>query len=108
MNDVAEQLRALARVARARNGRLEINWISRAQRPRWRMVFLDGQWYERDSLQRLLDRRPLPEVVPASRRRLTNAELRKLRDPNPWRLIPPPSRNTTTRAPNGPGTPSRR
>lgn len=85
----ADSLRALARMARARNGRLQINWVSRAQKPRWRMVFLDGQWYERDGLRALLDRRPKPEVVPASRRRMTNAELRALRDPNPWGLFPP-------------------
>ena len=108
IDDVAEQLRVLAGVARARNGRLEINWISRTQRPRWRMVFLDGRWYERESLGRLLDRRPSPERVPASRRQLTTEELWKLRDPNPWRLIPPlGSQNSWNNNNKSPQTPRR-
>lgn len=90
MEDAAEQLRRLARVARKRNGRLAIDWTSRRQKPRWRMVALDSQWYDRARLRDILARRPTPSVVPASRRRLTAAELGLIANTNPWRLYPPP------------------
>jgi len=86
MDREAERLRVLAGVLRARNGRLAIDWLSRRQKPRWKMVALNGQWYDRDRLQRELKTRPPPAAVPASRRRLTQAELGALSDPNPWRL----------------------
>ena len=86
MADEAETLRDLAGVMRARNGRLAVDWVSRRQEPRWRMLRLDGQWYDRRRLRALLASRPRPEVVPASRRRLSAAELAAVRDANPWRL----------------------
>lgn len=84
MNREAERLRALAKVARARNGRLAIDWITRTQKPRWHMMALDSQQYNRGRLRAMADRRP---VVPSTSRRLTNAEMRRIRDPNPWRLF---------------------
>ena len=84
---MADTLRVLTRAARARNGRLAINWISRRQRPRWRMLRLDGDWYDRAALQALVRRRGAQ--VPATRRALTAAELQELEDPNPWGLSPP-------------------
>lgn len=92
-DDVAERLRELAAAARARNGRLAIDWLSRAQKPRWRMVWLDGEWYNRARLRRDVDARPRAPAVPASRRPLTPAELADLRDPNPWGLFPPRRRS---------------
>lgn len=89
MEDAAEQLRRLARVARKRNGRLAIDWVSRRQKPRWRMVGLNSQWYDRGRLRDLLAGRPTPSVVPASRRRLTARELENIANTNPWRLYPP-------------------
>ena len=86
--DAAESLRRLVGAARARNGRLAVDWISRDQKPRWRMVRLDGVWYDRDALRALLDRRPPPPAVPFSRRALTAAELRTVRNDNPWALAP--------------------
>lgn len=84
----AEKLRLIAGVARARNGRLAIDWVSRRQKPRWRMVLLDGQHYNRRRLRELLDRRPAPPAVPASRRPLRGAEIKDILDPNPWALAP--------------------
>lgn len=85
----AEELRVLAGMARARNGRLEINWISRYEKPRWKMIKLDGEWYDRERLKKLLDRRPKPEIVPGgSRRKLTAAELSLIRDTTPYSLDP--------------------
>jgi hypothetical protein len=85
----AERLRRLTGAARARNGRLAIDWMSRRQQPRWRMALLDGQHYNRGRLRRALEQRPPPPAVPGSRRRMTQAELEALRDPNPWRLYDP-------------------
>lgn len=79
-------LRAIAGVARARNGRLAIDWISRRQKPRWRMVVLDGQHYNRDRLRRIVDR-GRAVIVPRLKRPLTAAEVRAIRDPNPWTLF---------------------
>lgn len=80
----ANRLAAEAGVARYRDGRLEPNWLSRNLRPRWRMVRLNGQWYNRDLLRnRITDR---GAQVPATRRALTNAEARNVRNTNPWSL----------------------
>lgn len=87
MEAAAEELRRLARVARKRNGRLEIDWISRRQKPRWKLIPLNSQWYDRRRLRNLLDRRPKPSVVPASRRRLTQREIDDVQNDNPWRLF---------------------
>lgn len=86
--EAAETLRRLTKTARYRNGRMDVNWVSRAQMPRWKMMRLDGTWYERRGLDRLLRRRPPPEVAPVGRRQLTARELTALRDPNPWTLFP--------------------
>lgn len=88
-DDAARALRQLTGTARSRNGRLAIDWISRRQVPRYKMVLLDGVWYDRDDLRRVLSRRPRPEAVPSSRRPLTAGELAGVRDPNPWSLAPP-------------------
>jgi len=82
----AEQLRVLARVARARNGRLAIDWISRRQMPRWRMLLVDGQYYNRQRLRQLLSRKPDLRSAPGSKRKLVPAELKAVYNNNPWRL----------------------
>lgn len=87
--NAADVLRKLTEVRRKRNGRLDIDWIDRTQKPRWKQVAFNGQWYNRDKLRQMLARRPKPEVVPASRRPLTGKELDAVRDPAPWRLGPP-------------------
>lgn len=88
-DNAAQTLRQLTGTARARNGRLAIDWISRRQEPRYKMTRLDGEWYDRDDLRRVLSKRPRPEAVPVSRRPLTARELAGVRDPNPWSLAPP-------------------
>ena len=75
----AAQLAAAVGVVRLRNGRLEVDRLSRALRPHWRMVQLNGQWYDMESLRDATH-------VPATRRRLTPAELELLRNPAPWAL----------------------
>lgn len=70
---------------RTRNGRPAINWMSRRTLPRWRMVPLNGQWYERGRLARAVTQSP---SVPHSRRRLTPAELRNATNTEPYSLAP--------------------
>jgi site-specific DNA-cytosine methylase len=89
MEKHAEALRRLARVARMRNGRLAIDWTSRQQKPRWRMVPLDSQFYNRARLRNAAGARP---VVPSTSRRLTPAELTRIQNTNPWSLFEPRAR----------------
>lgn len=98
MQNATNELRRLADAPRHRNGRLEIDWFSRRQMTRWRMVPLDGQWYERGRLRdwlqgraqnrqgRVQTRASSYDVVPASRRRLTAGEIADVQNRNPWRL----------------------
>lgn len=80
----ATNLASTAGVARFRDGRLEPDWLSRDLRPRWRMLRLNGQWYNRNRLRdRLEERGP---QVPATRRALTAQELANARNTNPWSL----------------------
>lgn len=69
-------------MARARNGRLSVDWSSRRLRPRWHMLPLDSAWYDRSSVR-------AERVVPDTSRPLTPDELRRVRNTNPWRLYPP-------------------
>ncbi len=78
-------LQNLAGTARTRNGRLAINWQSRRSMPRWRMVPLNGQWYNRGRLRATVQRRP---KVPHSGRALTAEELANALNTNPWSLAP--------------------
>lgn len=84
MNNV----RAATGVRRTRNGRLAINRLSRTAKPRWRMILLDGQWYDRDRLRALLAGARRTRV-PHSTRELTVAELENIMDSEPWTLLPP-------------------
>lgn len=85
------ELRSIAQVHRSRNGRLQLNWLSRRALPRYKMLALDGQWYDRRRLRdRLRSDRAAGRrlVVPHSARALTAAELAAVADVNPWSLAP--------------------
>jgi hypothetical protein len=86
--NAARSLSAALGMARTRNGRPELDWFSRAQVPRWRMLRLNGTWYGRDALRRHLDRRGGEPRVPVTRRVLTPREVAEVMDPNPWTLGP--------------------
>lgn len=79
-------LEALDAAPGYRNGRLALDWMTRRQVPRWRLVKLDGTWYDPVLLRSLLASRPGRERVPATGRPLTQDEWLRLMDPNPWRL----------------------
>lgn len=80
----ATNLASTAGMARFRDGRLEPDWLSRDLRPRWRMVRLNGQWYNRNQLRNRVAGRGAQ--VPATRRELTNQELANVTNTNPWSL----------------------
>jgi len=85
------ELRGITQVHRTRNGRLQVDWLSRRSLPRYKMLALNGQWYDR---RRLRDRIRSDRAagrrlsVPHSSRALTTAELAAATDPNPWSLAP--------------------
>lgn len=83
MDREAQAMRAAARVMRARNGRLAVDWISRRQKPRWHMLPLDSTWYDRARLRALVAARA---VVPSTSRPLTPGERAAIADANPWSL----------------------
>ncbi len=83
MDREAQALRAAARVMRARNGRLAVDWITRRQKPRWHMLPLDSTWYDRDRLRALVAARA---VVPSTSRPLTPGERRAIANTHPWKL----------------------
>lgn len=80
----AARLAGHAGVARYRNGRLEVDWLSRSLAPRWRMVRLDGQWYDRQALRDAV--RGGAVEVPATRRRLSAEEVADAVNETPWSL----------------------
>lgn len=86
MEKEAESLRRLARVVRMRNGRLAIDWTSRLQKPRWRMMSLDSQFYNRNRLRNAAGVRA---TVPSTSRKLTSAEMARIQNNNPWSLFEP-------------------
>ena len=74
--------------ARYLNGRLALNWLGRRLKSRWRMVYLDGQWYDRAAIREWIAarrERQLAVYVPHSRRAFTDADLLKIYDPFPYR-----------------------
>ena len=84
-------LKAIAEVHRTRDGRLAVNWLSRREVARWRMLALNGQCYNRGRLRervRANTAKGKTPTVPHSSRRLTQAEVTEVLDANPWSLAP--------------------
>lgn len=85
-------VRNVTGVRRTRNGRLALNRLSRATKARWRMIQLDGQWYDRERLRAMTEavqRSGRRATVPHSTRAMTTAELEDVLDLEPWTLLPP-------------------
>lgn len=68
---------------RGRDGRLDVDQFSRRLIPRWRMVRVDGRFFERKALARWLLERG---VSPVSRRPVTGAEFADATNANPYRI----------------------
>jgi hypothetical protein len=84
-------LKGIAEVHRTRDGRLAVNWLSRREVARWRMLALNGQWYDRGRLRQRVSSNTSQgrvAVVPHSSRRMTNAEVAEALNLNPWSLAP--------------------
>lgn len=85
---------AAAGMHRTRNGRLEVDQLSRRLQPRWKMVRVDGRWYDRRALAAWLLGHPGLATVPyapASRAGIARNQVAAITDANPYRLWPPPA-----------------
>ena len=74
--------------ARYLNGRQALNWLGRRMKSRWRMVSLDGEWYDRTAIKTWISartQRGLAVHVPHSKKAFTAADLQKIYDPFPFR-----------------------
>lgn len=80
-------LQDLTGVHRTRNGTLALDWLTRTSRPRWRMLRLDGQWYDLGAL-RGSPNFTARSAVPHSYRRLSNAEERDVLNARRYSLAP--------------------
>ena len=70
------------------NGRLALNWLGRRMKSRWRMVLLDGQWYDRFGIRAWIKARldrGLGAFVPHSKKPLSKADMGAIYDPTPFR-----------------------
>jgi len=73
-------------IHRYRNGRLELEYFSRQQLPRYSLIKLDDSYYGLNSLRTYLKERNTT-VVPKTRRRLTKDELAVVFNRNPYRIL---------------------
>ena len=73
-------------IHRYRNGRLETEYFSRQQLPRYALVKLDGDLYARNALKNYLKERNV-SIVPKTRRKLTPDELALIFNRNPYRIL---------------------
>lgn len=74
--------------ARYLNGRPALNWLGRRMKSRWRMVPLDGEWYDRAGIRAWISartQRGLAVYVPHSKKPLTSADVLAIYDPFPFR-----------------------
>lgn len=86
MNDVKDvkdlrNLKNAAQVHRTRDGRLDMNRLSRTARPRWTMIRMNGAYYDRKGLANWLLTRG--KFSPETRRPLTAAEIANVENTNP-------------------------
>ena len=83
MNDARnlKNLRDAAEVHRTRDGRLEMDRLSRTMRPKWTMIRMNGGYYDRKGLAGWLLSRG--KFSPETRRPLTRAEIADVENANP-------------------------
>lgn len=81
MNELQKDLE----LHRTRNGRLEMDYLSRTLMPRWKMVRIDGVYYDRKALADWLVRRG--PHAPSSRKALSADVIADLRNATPYRIF---------------------
>ncbi len=85
-NKAAKRLANNLEIHRYRDGRLETEYFSRQQLPRYALIKLDGTLYGRNSLKNYLKERNT-SIVPKTRRPLTADERRVIFNNNPYRIL---------------------
>ena len=85
-NKTGRKLANNLEIHRYRNGRLELEYFSRQQLPRYALIKLDGNLYGLNSLKTYLKERNTT-IVPKTRRQLTPAELAMIFNKNPYRIL---------------------
>jgi hypothetical protein len=74
-----------AAMHRYKNGRLQIDYFSRQQRPKWSMIEIDGEYYDRDAIHKfVIDRSNT--IVPKTLRKMTKSELEAVINKNPFKI----------------------
>jgi hypothetical protein len=76
-----KNLKNAAEMHRTRDGRLDMDQLSRTMRPKWAMIRMNGAYYDRKGLAEWLLSRG--KFSPATRRPLTRAEIADVEDANP-------------------------
>lgn len=69
---------------RARNARLEVDYLSRGLEPRWQMVRVDGTWYDRRALAEWLVAHG--GQTPTRRWTVPPEDVEDVTDPAPYRI----------------------
>jgi len=86
MNKNAKKIAGNLEIHRYRNGRLELEYFSRQQLPRYSLINLDGVLYARNSLKNYLKERNV-SIVPKTRRPLTKEERNMVFNNTPFRIL---------------------
>jgi hypothetical protein len=80
-----DTLASMAEMHRMRDGRLEVDYLSRELMPRWKLVKVDGVWVERKALSNWILSRG--KISPKSRKPLSADELREATNSEPYRIF---------------------
>ena len=86
MNKNVKKLAGNLEIHRYKNGRLETEYFSRQQLPRYALIKLDNEFYGLNSLKNYLKERNTT-IVPKTRRPLTPAERNMIFNNTPFRIL---------------------
>ena len=82
---MSDDVSSMTEMHRTRNGRLDIDQFSRGLKPKWRMIRIDGAYFDRRKLAEWLTTRG--KFAPTTRRALTTREIEGIQDANPYRIL---------------------
>jgi hypothetical protein len=80
-----DKLASIAEMHRVRDGRLEVDYLSRELMPRWKLIKVDGVWVERKALSKWILSRG--KISPKSRKPLSVEELREATNSEPYKIF---------------------